>query len=236
MHSQSSLSGRSIASNSSGSSSGHGSGSSGSGSATRSHNSSANTVTTRTTSISGGPTESVGQLSLQRFPTGESEYKVRPPSGSSSSTGQGLGGQTKASRTTSMVSSSSARSSSGSSGFKFSFKPLLYNHGNDSKQQQQLYRHHNGSSPATSPNGHQAFDPFANSPFPAILMSIKLPQSLLDKYVIDQESFRHGKGIWGIGKYSWTITVLSRANGKKVGRLFFKNRCQDSNRVHIDVF
>ncbi|OAQ33648.1 hypothetical protein K457DRAFT_14867 [Linnemannia elongata AG-77] len=215
MHSQSSLSGRSIASNSSGSSSGHGSGSSGSGSATRSHNSSANTVTTRTTSISGGPTESVGQLSLQRFPTGESEYKVRPPSGSSSSTGQGLGGQTKASRTTSMVSSSSARSSSGSSGFKFSFKPLLSNHGNDSKQQQQLYRHHNGSSPATSPNGHQAFDPFANSPFPAILISIKLPQSLLDKYIIDQESFRHGKGIWGIGKYSWTITVLSRANGKK---------------------
>lgn len=214
MHSQSSLSGRSIASNSSGSS-GHGSGTSGSGSATRSHNSSANTVTTRTTSISGGPTDSVGQLSLQRFPTGESEYKVRPVSGSSSSTGQSLGAQTKASRTTSVVSTSSARSSSGSSGFKFSFKPLLYNHGNDSKQQH-LYHHHNGSSPATSPNGHhQTLDPFATSPFPAILMSIKLPQSLLDKYVIDQESFRHGKGVWGIGKYSWTITVLSRANGKK---------------------
>ncbi|KAF8945481.1 hypothetical protein BGZ47_002545 [Haplosporangium gracile] len=214
MHSQSSLSGRSIASNSSGSGSDHGSGTSGSGSATRSHNSSANTVMTRTTSISGGPTESVGQLSLQRFPTGESEYKVRPVSTSGLSTGQGLGAQTKVSRTASVVSS--ARSSSGSSGFKFSFKPLLYNHGNDSKQQQHLYHHHNGSSPATSPIGHhQALDPFANSPFPAILMSIKLPQSLLDKYMIDQESFRQGKGVWGIGKYSWTITVLSRANGKK---------------------
>ncbi|KAK3847735.1 MAG: hypothetical protein J3R72DRAFT_135178 [Linnemannia gamsii] len=225
IHSQTSLSGRSIASNSSESSSDHGSGTSGSGSATRSHNSSANTVTTGTTSISGGPTESVGQLSLQRFPTGESEYRVRPVSGSGSSTGKGLGAQTKASRTTSMVSTSSARSSSGSSGFKFSFKPLLYNHGNDSKQQQHLYHHHNGSSPSASPNGHHhqqqqqqqhsSLDPFATSPFPAILMSIKLPQSLLDKYVIDQESFRHGKGIWGIGKYSWTITVLSRANGKK---------------------
>ncbi|KAF9117549.1 hypothetical protein BGW39_002066, partial [Mortierella sp. 14UC] len=170
----------------------------------------------------GGPTESVGQLSLQRFPTGESEYKVRPVSGSGSSAGQGLGAQTKASRTTSMASNSSARSSSGSSGFKFSFKPLLYSHGNDGKQQQHLYHHNNGSSSSASPNGvhqqqqqHPALDPFANSPFPSILMSIKLPQSLLDKYVIDQESFRHGKGIWGIGKYSWTITVLSRANGKK---------------------
>jgi hypothetical protein len=122
-----------------------------------------------------------------------------------------------------VASNSSARSSSGSSGFKFSFKPLLYNHGNDSKQQQHLYHHSNGSSPLASPSGHHhqqqqhsAFDPFANSPFPSILMSIKLPQSLLDKYMIDQESFRHGKGIWGIGKYSWTITVLSRANGKKV--------------------
>jgi hypothetical protein len=140
-------------------------------------------------------------------------------SGSGSSTGQGFGGaQTKASRTTSMVSTTSARSSSGSSGFKFSFKPLLYNHGNDSKLQQHLYHHHNGSSPATSPNGLHHQDPFANSPFPAILMSIKLPQSLLDKYVIDLESFRHGKGVWGVGKYSWTITVLSRANGKKVNR------------------
>ncbi|KAG9067950.1 hypothetical protein KI688_011541 [Linnemannia hyalina] len=166
--------------------------------------------------MSGGTTESVGQLSLQRFPTGESEYKTRPVSGSSSSTGHGLGAQTKASRTTSIVSTSSARSSSGSSGFKFSFKPLLYNHGNDSKQQQHLYHHHNGSSPATSSNGHrQALDPFANSPFPSILMSIRLPQSLLDKYVIDQESFRQGKAVWGIGKYSWTITVISRANGKK---------------------
>ncbi|KAG0286537.1 hypothetical protein BGZ96_009376 [Linnemannia gamsii] len=175
----------------------------------------ASVVQAQGSAAGGGPTDSVGQLSLQRFPTGESDYKVRSVSGSGSSTGQGLGAQTKASRTTSMVSNSSARSSSGSSGFKFSFKPLLYNHSNDSKQQQHLYHHHNGSSPATSPNGHHHQDPFSNSPFPAVLMSIKLPQSLLDKYTIDQESFRHGKGVWGVGKYSWTITVLSRATGKK---------------------
>jgi len=177
---------------------------------------------TQTTSIS-GHTESVGQLSLQRFPTGESEYKVNKPlsmSSGSSTGGHGLS-QTKASRTTSMVSTSSARSSSGSSGFKFTFKPLLHNHGNDSNHHHHhhhhLYHHQNGSSPTASPNGQQQpVDPFASSPFPAILMTIKLPQSLLDKYVIDQDSFRLGKGIWGIGKYSWTITVLSRTNGKKV--------------------
>jgi hypothetical protein len=53
-------------------------------------------------------------------------------------------------------------------------------------------------------------------------MTIKLPQSLLDKYVIDQEGFRQGKGIWGIGQYSWTITVLSRTNGKKVTTIYEK--------------
>ncbi|KAF9923260.1 hypothetical protein FBU30_006660 [Linnemannia zychae] len=224
-HSQSSLSGQSITSNSSGNS-GHGSnGTNGSGSVTKSQkSSSANTTVTRASSISGGTAESVGQLSLQRFPTGESEYKVKSMSSSGSSTRHSTGGdgnQTKASRSTSMVSTSSARSSSGSSGFKFTFKPLLHNHGNDGKQNHHLYHHHNRSSPSASANGHQQqqnsrSETFANSPFPAILLSIKLPQSLLDKYVIDQESFRHGKGIWGIGKYSWTITVLSRTNGKKV--------------------
>ncbi|KAG0221410.1 hypothetical protein BGW41_006802 [Actinomortierella wolfii] len=32
---------------------------------------------------------------------------------------------------------------------------------------------------------------------------------------MDTESFRQGKGFWGIGKYSWTITVQARSNGKK---------------------
>ncbi|KAG0366809.1 hypothetical protein BGZ54_004863 [Gamsiella multidivaricata] len=213
VHSQSSLSDKSVVSSSSGSSSGGSANSNGS----RSDNS-ARTATTPTTSVSGGTIESVGQLSLQRFPTGESEYKVK----SSSKFRQSHGTQAKAPRATSTVSSSSARSSSGSSGFKFSkpnlsFKPLLYSNGNDSKNQQHLYQHHNSSNPSASPNGypHQALDAFANSPFPTILMTIQLPQSLLDKYVVDQESFRHGKGIWGIGRYSWTITVLSRSNGKK---------------------
>ncbi|KAF9945064.1 hypothetical protein BGZ70_004085 [Mortierella alpina] len=127
-----------------------------------------------------------------------------------------------------MASSSSARSSSGSSGFRFPkpnlFKPLMYSQANDSKNQQHLYQHHGSSNSASalSPGHRQqqqqqqlAVDPFANSPFPSILLSIELPQSLLDRYVIDQEGFRHGKGIWGIGRYSWTITVLARANGKK---------------------
>ncbi|KAF9980497.1 hypothetical protein BGZ75_008355 [Mortierella antarctica] len=104
------------------------------------------------------------------------------------------------------------------------FKPLMYSQANDSKNQQHLYQHHGSSSSASAlSSGHRqqqqqqqsAVDPFANSPFPSILLSIELPQSLLDKYVIDQEGFRHGKGIWGIGRYSWTITVLARANGKK---------------------
>ncbi|KAG0209638.1 hypothetical protein BGX28_010154 [Mortierella sp. GBA30] len=218
IHSQSSLSDKSITSNSSGSS-GSGSGS-GSG----------RTVTTRTTSVTGGTTESLGQLGLQRFPTGESECKSKPMSrkagDDSLKQNQSHDAQAKSSRTTSMVSSSSARSSSGSSGFKFpkpnlSFKPLLYSQSNDSKSQQQLYQQHSSSSTSALPSAHRqqqqqpALDSFANSPFPSVLLSIELPQSLLDKYVIDLEGFRHGKGIWGIGKYSWTITVLARANGKK---------------------
>ncbi|KAI1321195.1 hypothetical protein EDD11_007761 [Mortierella claussenii] len=221
IHSQSSLSDKSIISSSS---SGRGSG-----------NSSGNSRNDNTpvTSVASGTTESLGQLSLQRFPTGESEYKTKPLSQKSRTSGhlssssqKSHDGHIKPSRTTSTISTTSARSSSASSGFKFakpnlSFKPLLYSHGNNSRNQQHMYQHHNNSnsSPSASPNGHshhpQAPDPFANSPFPSILMSIKLPQSLLDKYVVDQESFRHGKGIWGIGQYSWTITVLSRVNGKK---------------------
>ncbi|KAG9326283.1 hypothetical protein KVV02_000998 [Mortierella alpina] len=120
IHSQSSLSDKSTKSGSSGSS--------GSGSGNGSGSGSGRTVTTRTTSLAGATTESLGQLSLQRFPTGESEYKVRPLSRSkaaeeSSKPGQGLGQneQEKSSRATSMASSSSARSSSGSSGFRYSW-------------------------------------------------------------------------------------------------------------------
>jgi len=225
-HSQSSISDKSIISNSSG-------GGSGSSSDSNSHT----TTSTPSTSASEGTSESVGQLSLQRFPTGESiAHRVRSSSSSSKSktgdhsTRLSLDGLTRPSRTTSTTSSSSARSSSGSAGFKFtkpslSFKPLLYNHGNGSKDQHHLYHHNSSSnSPSTSPNGHahQSIDPFANSPFPSVLMTIKLPQSLLDKYVIDQEGFRQGKGIWGIGQYSWTITVLSRTNGKKVTTIYEK--------------
>ncbi|KAF9290676.1 hypothetical protein BGZ68_006391 [Mortierella alpina] len=228
IHSQSSLSDKSTKSGSSGSS--------GSASGSGNGSGSGRTVTMRTASLAGATTESLGQqLSLQRFPTGESEYKVRPLSRSkaaeeSSKPGQGQGqnDQEKSSRATSMASSSSARSSSGSSGFRFTkpnlFKPLMYSQSNDSKNQQHLYQHHGSSNSAAAlSSGHRqqqqqqqsAVDPFGNSPFPSILLSIELPQSLLDKYVIDQEGFRHGKGIWGIGKYSWTITVLARANGKK---------------------
>ncbi|KAF9179829.1 hypothetical protein BGZ50_006663 [Haplosporangium sp. Z 11] len=217
-----------------------GSTSTSSGSGNRSSNNSTHTFTTRTTVTRATTTESLGQLSLQRFPTGESEYKnsiienskkllSRSKAGGEQSRKPALDAPIKTSRTTSMVSTSSARSSSGSSsGFKFvkpnlSFKPLLYNLGNDSKNQQRLYQHHNNSSTSSaSPNAshhrqqhQQALDPFANSPFPSILLSIQLPQSLLDKYVMDVESFRHGKGIWGIGKYSWTVTVLARTNGKR---------------------
>ncbi|KAF9573482.1 hypothetical protein EC968_008458 [Mortierella alpina] len=232
IHSQSSLSDKSTKSGSSGTS---GSSGSGSGSGSGNGSGSGRTVTTRTTSLAGTTTESLGQLSLQRFPTGESEYKVRPLSRSkaaeeSSRPGQGLGQneQEKSSRAASMASSSSARSSSGSSGFRFPkpnlFKPLMYSQANDSKNQQHLYHHHGNSNSASAlssghrqqqPQQQSAVDPFANSPFPSILLTIELPQSLLDRYVIDQEAFRHGKGIWGIGRYSWTITVLARANGKK---------------------
>ncbi|KAG0360824.1 hypothetical protein BG005_009788 [Podila minutissima] len=122
-----------------------------------------------------------------------------------------LGSNSKSSRATSVVSTGSGRSSSGS-GFRFpkpnlSFKPL-YSHGNDSKNHQPSHGSH--------PHQHRSTpDLYANSPFPPVLLTIRLPQSLLNKYVIDQESFRHGKGIWGIGKYSWTVTVLSRSTGKK---------------------
>ncbi|KAF8925172.1 hypothetical protein BGZ58_001069 [Dissophora ornata] len=224
IHSQSSISNKSInSSNSSGS---------------RSDGSTRATATsTPTTSVTGGTTESLGQLSLQRFPTGESEYKTLPMSRSKTADHPSRHSHEtnvlKASRTTSTVSSSSARSSSGSSGFKFPkpnlFKPLLYSQGNDSKNQQQqhVYQYHTTSSPATVSEGHhrhhhhhhhhhhQGSDPSAYSPFPLILQSIELPQSLLDKYVIDLDSFRHGKGIWGIGRYSWTVTVLSKSTGKK---------------------
>ncbi|GJJ79028.1 hypothetical protein EMPS_11387 [Entomortierella parvispora] len=255
MLSQSSLSNKSTSSASS--SSGSTNSSSGTSTSTSANNSSKSPTSsstlafTRATSINSGKSESLSQLSLQRFPTGESENNRHPSSSSldlhhsTMPSQQSLQSQTrssaqvqdpraKPSRTTSTVStSSSARSSSGSSGFKFtkpnlSFKPLIYSHGNDSKQH--FYQQQNASSTG-SPNGRhshpmmphaspqqkqpQAADPFANSPFPSILMSIRLPQSLLDKYVLDQESFRHGKGIWGIGRYSWTVTVLSRANGKK---------------------
>ncbi|KAI9233517.1 MAG: hypothetical protein BYD32DRAFT_440008 [Podila humilis] len=171
------------------------------------------------TTTSSRSRESLGQLSLQRFPTGESENKVTMrtspnPSGSvqlqpsqlqhqQRPTSPSLGSTSKSSRATSVVSTGSGRSSSGS-GFRFpkpnlSFKPL-YSHSNDSKSSQ-----HHRSTP----------DPSTNSPFPPLLLTIRLPQSLLNKYVIDQESFRFGKGIWGIGKYSWTVTVISRSNGKK---------------------
>ncbi|KAG0050078.1 hypothetical protein BGZ83_005163 [Gryganskiella cystojenkinii] len=219
----------------------------------------------RAVSVHSGKSESLSQLSLQRFPTGENGHRSsfennhHLSSSSSLSSAQGLDPQQQhyhqyqlaphPLRTTSVVStassSSSARSSSGSSGFKFS-KPNLsfkiYGHGsnnnsnknNDSKPSFFYQQHQDSSSTGTagigSPNGRHSYplqqqphlsprqqpnDPFANSPFPSILMSIRLPQSLLNKYVLDQESFRHGKGIWGIGKYSWTVTVLSRANGKK---------------------
>ncbi|KAF9111668.1 hypothetical protein BGX27_004609 [Mortierella sp. AM989] len=206
-HSQSSLSDKSTVSNSSG----------GSGSGASLH-----TTTIPTRSVTGGTIESLSHHGLQRFPTGENEYKIKSKSKSGDqSTRQSHDGQIKASRTTSTVSSSSARSSSGNSGFKFTkpnltFKPLLYNQGNDSKSQQSLYKHTNNSSSSASPNGQQQMpDLLANSPFPSILLSIRLPQSLLNKYVIDQESFRQGKGIWGIGRYSCTISVLSKTTGKK---------------------
>ncbi|KAF9437861.1 hypothetical protein BGZ76_010877 [Entomortierella beljakovae] len=213
-HSQSSLSVKSTISN----------GSSGSGGSIRS-------ATTPSTSVTGGTTESLGQLSLQRFPTGESEYKNNsalasaPVSSKFKDDSNRLSSndaQINASRTTSTVSSSSARSSSGSTGFKFSkpnlsFKPLLYSQGNDTKSQQNLYKQANSSNLSTPSNGqHNTPDHLtASSPFPPALLSIKLPQSLLNKYVIDQESFRQGKGFWGIGKYSWVVTAISKTNGKK---------------------
>ncbi|KAF9914755.1 hypothetical protein BX616_007624 [Lobosporangium transversale] len=231
-HSQSSLSDKSIASISSGGNV-SGNGSSGSSGDNRRGDS------TPSTSISAETTESLGQLSLQRFPTGEIEYKGKTLSTRSKITEITPRRSYDAQTTTSRAVSSSARSSSGSSGFKFtkpslSFKPLLNNHSTDNKNPQHMYQHRNNSSSSGSPNGHdsgslqeqhqpQTPDPYAGSPFPPVLMTIKLPQSLLDKYVIDQESFRHGKGIWGIGKYSWTITVLSRANGKKLDQNELEN-------------
>ncbi|KAG0321011.1 hypothetical protein BGZ99_004159 [Dissophora globulifera] len=236
MTATSSMSDKSISSNGSGIGSSSG-GSDSLNSAGRRCNSATEPWTTPATLTAGGASDSHGQLGLQRFPTGESEYKrplSRSKTGEQSRKSHEIT-HTRTSRTTSTVSSSSARSS-GSFGFKFpKFKPLLYSHGNDSKNQQHLYQHHNNSSAASTalnsqhhlhhlhhhshphshPHSQHSTDPFANSPFPTILLSIKLPQSLLDKYVIDQESFRHGKAIWGIGLYSWTITVISRSNGKK---------------------
>ncbi|KAG0269763.1 hypothetical protein DFQ27_002179 [Actinomortierella ambigua] len=134
-----------------------------------------------------------------------------------------------ASRSTSVVSSRSGRSSSGSSPFKFSkpnlsFMPL-YNHSNESKRQNASAAALQGASTNNIHNNNNNINLHGGqqqqqhqqpaSPFPEELLSMRLPQSLLNKYVMDTESFRHGKGFWGIGRYSWTITVQARSNGKK---------------------
>ncbi|KAF9975662.1 hypothetical protein BGZ73_000618 [Actinomortierella ambigua] len=102
----------------------------------------------------------------------------------------------------------------------------LYNHGNESKRQNASAAALQGVSTNNIHNSNNNIDIHGAqrlqqqhqqpaSPFPEELLSMRLPQALLNKYVMDTESFRHGKGFWGIGRYSWTITVQARSNGKK---------------------